>query len=315
LVSNFYDHIYFLSLCEEEPVQFERFLRSRKNTTIVKNSSNQLVDYYLKVFDIFDVPFPQAGVIFSSQTVPFPNEQIELGDFKIPGESRLDTFCYPEIFFRQALGLFYELADDQFSKLISSGLKKVYLIFCPEDAKIRFEQLGFEVELIDTVQSGDNYTTLTERICRRWLKEAKGFALGNDPITLRWTPKYLRDRIVPIAAVKSLPQAVEVLGKLTKKVGNNFVWGSQVFNDHILADAAKHDIIFSLVHDIEVGITIKEKIPISQSWLPEAKAPWEDEVSDEFLTTQMDDGNIPVCFLNYASDLGHLPILSLGASV
>jgi len=309
LVANFYNHIYFFALSEEEPIQFERFLSSRKNTSLLKNRSNQLVDFYLKIFEIFDVPFPKEAVIFSSQIFPFQNEKIELGDFKIPGESRLDTFCYPEIFFRQALGLFYELNDDQFLKLISAGLKKIYLIFCPDDAKARFEKLGFKVEIIDTVQSNDNYTTLTQRIANRWLHEAKGFALGNDPITLRWTPKYLRDRILTIAAVQSLPQAVDVLGELTEQVGNKFVWGSQVFNDNIIADASKHDIIFSLVHDVEVGITIKEKISINKSWLPEAKAPWEDEVSDEFLEHQMNKGNVPVCFLNYASDLGHLPIL------
>ena len=256
LICNFYNHIFFFALTEEEPIQFERFLSSRQNTTILKSKSNQLVDFYLKIFDVFDLQFPKEAVMFSSHIFPFPNEKIELGDFVIPGESRLDTFCYPEIFYREAVGLFYELDDNEINKLITAGLKKVFLIFCPDEAINRFEKLGLEVEVIDTIQSDDNYASITERIANRWLHNAKGFALGNDPITLRWTPKYLRDRILTIAAVQSLPQAVEILGKLTDQVGKKLVWGSQVFNDNIIADASKHDIIFSLVHGFSVTLEL-----------------------------------------------------------
>jgi hypothetical protein len=309
-VANFYRHIYFFALTEEKPIQFERFLQARGHTTIVKKRSADLVDFYTQVFEIFEEPFPSKAVVFASTTFQFPNERIELGDFVIPGESRLDTFCYPEVFFRQALALHYELPDEQVTRLVSAGLKKVYLVFCPAEARDRFEGLGLEVETIDTVQPGDNYTTITGRIARRWLDRAEGFALGNDPITLRWTPKYLRERILPIAAIQSLPQAAELLGELTDHVGNKLVWGSQVFSDAIISEFSKHDIILSLVHDIEVGITIKNKIRLPNSWLKESPAPWEVECSDDYLREQLDAGKIPVCFIHYAADLGHLPILA-----
>ncbi|MHB8806200.1 MAG: hypothetical protein ACYC59_01305 [Anaerolineaceae bacterium] len=308
--TNFFQHIYFFALTEETPIQFERFLMARGNSTIVKKSSNDLVDFYIEVFNIFDEEFPKDAVIFPSEKFQFPNEGVDFGKFAISGESKLDTFCYPEIFFRKALAIYYELPDDQISRLISLGLKKVYLIFCPEGAVKKYKDMGLEVEVIDSVKADDTYTSITGRIAYRWLGQAQGFSLGNDPITLRWTPKYLRERIISIAAVKSLPQAVELLGDLTDRVGNKFIWGSQIYDDTIISDLSKHDIVFSLVHDVEVGITIKDKIRLPKSWLNDAPDPWDYEYSDDFIKEQLDSGKIPVCFVHYASDLGHLPVLA-----
>ena len=309
-VANFYRHIHFFALTEETPIQFERFLQARGQATIVKKRAAELVDFYTGIFALFEEPLPGEAVVFPSTVFQFPNERVELGDFVIAGESKLDTFCYPEIFFRQALALHYELPDEEISRLVSLGLEKVHLMFCPTEAQARFEELGLKVEIIDTVKPEDNYTSITGRIAQRWLDQATGFALGNDPITLRWTPKYLRERILAIAAVQSLPQAAELLGKLTDKVGNKLVWGSQVFSDMIISETSKQDIVLSLAHDIEVGITIKDKIRLPNSWLKDSPAPWEVECSDDFLIEQLEAGKIPVCFVHYASDLGHLPILA-----
>ncbi len=308
-LTNFYDHIYFTALSEQAPIQFERFLKAKNKSTIIKKSSQDLIDFYLDIFDLFDEIFPNEAIIFPSTVFPFPNEKIELGEFKIPGESRLDTFCYPEVFFRNALALHYELPDDQLNRLIVLGITKIRLMFCPKEAKSRFEKMGFDVEEIDTIQPEDNYCTITTRIAERWLSEVKGLAMGNDPITLRWTPKYLRERILPVAAVQSLPQAVEVLGRLSEQIGNKVVWGSQVFNDHIIADTSKQDIVLSLVHDVEVGITIRDHIKFPNLWLKNITPIWENENSDIYLENQLDAGKIPVCFMQYASDLGHLPVL------
>ncbi|NMC29177.1 MAG: hypothetical protein GYA45_03800 [Pelolinea sp.] len=309
-VANFFQHIYFLALTEETPIQFERFLQARGNSTIVKKASNNLVDFYIDIFRIFDEKLPAEAVVFSSEKFQFPNEGVDFGKFAITGESRLDTFCYPEVFFRKALAIHYELPDDQISRLISLGLKKVYLLFCPEEAVKRYKGMGLEVEVVDGIQADDSYASITGRIAYRWLDHAKGFSLGNDPITLRWTPKFLRERILPIAAVKSLHQAVDLLGDLTDRVGNKLIWGSQIYDDTIISDLSKRDIIFSLVHDVEVGITIKDKIQMPKSWLNDAPDPWDYECSDDYLKEQLDADKIPVCFVHYASDLGHLPVLA-----
>ena len=308
-LANFYKHIYFFVLTEDPAVQFERFLSGRGDATIVKHASPDLPAFYTEVFGLLDEPLPSEAVVFSSAVFSFPNESIELGDFRIAGESRLDTFCFPEVFHRGALALHYELPDGAFAELVRKGLRKAYLLFCPEEARARLAGLGLEAWVVDSLRPGDNYTTLTSRIAERWLDRAKGLALGNDPITLRWTAKYLRERILPIAAVRSLPEAVEVLGRLTKTVGNPVVWGSQIFNDGIISDASRHDIILSLAHDVEVGMTIKSAIRLPSRWLEDAQAPWEAEYSDEYLIEQRARGMIPVCLLHYASDIGHLPVL------
>jgi hypothetical protein len=114
---------------------------------------------------------------------------VDFGKFAITGESRLDTFCYPEVFFRKALAIHYELPDDQISRLISLGLKKVYLLFCPEEAVKRYKGMGLEVEVVDGIQADDSSHHYRPN-CYRWLDQAKGFSLGNDPISLRWTPNF-----------------------------------------------------------------------------------------------------------------------------
>jgi hypothetical protein len=88
------------------------------------------------------------------------------------------------------------------------------------------------------------------------------------------------------------------------------VWGSQVYDDKIIAEASKHDLVLSLAHDIEVGITIKSELTLPAGWLPDAPAPWEVEASDADLEAHIEAGEVPVCFMHYAADLGHLPVLA-----
>jgi hypothetical protein len=308
-LANFYRHIHFFALTEEEPVQFERFLSGRSNATIVKESSNNLIDFYVALFKFFDESFPPQAVVFPSDAFEFPNEAVDFGEFRIPGKSRLDTFCYPETFFRNALAIHEELSQVQLTRLRALGVKEIKAIFCSDRALKRYADLGFKVEVIDSIQKDDNYTTITSRIAERWLDNANGMAMGNDPVTLRWSPKYLRERILTIGAVNFMDTAIDTLGRFTDKIGNKLVWGSQIYNDLIISDASKHDIVLSLVHDVEVGITIKNKVRLPSLWLRKSPAPWDQEYSKDHLKSRIEMGHIPVCFMHYASDLGHLPVL------
>jgi hypothetical protein len=308
-ISSFYENIHLFSLTEDNGIPFERFILKNGGKT-VKYGSKQLFDFYKDLFDFFDEQFPEEAVVFPSIEFYFPNEEVGIGDFKISGKSKIDTFIYPEIFFRKSLGIHYEMDDNSFTRIRNYGVSKILLIACPENAKERFEKLGYDVEIIDNLESQDTYLTFTERISKRWIYKGKGLALGNDPITLRWTPKYLRDRILPIAAVGTLKKAVEVLEELSKKIGNSHIWGSQVFDDTVISDLSKKDLIITLAHDIEVGFTIREKLSLPSIWLKRAKNPIKEEYSDNYLNEKIAKGDIPVCFLHYAADLGHLPVLS-----
>ncbi|MFW6120081.1 MAG: hypothetical protein ACOC80_04175 [Petrotogales bacterium] len=307
-IASFYKNIHLFSLTEDDEIPFERFALKGEGKVIKYNSEN-LNNFYAELFDFFGERFPKKAVVFPTTEFSFPEERVEIGDFKISGESRIDTFVYPEIFFRRSLGLYYEMDNDKFYQLKNKGVSKLFLIACPENAKDRYVKLGFDVEIIDTLKPQDTYLSFTERISKRWLDKAKGLALGNDPITLRWTPKYLRDRILPIAAVGTLKKAVDALDELTKKLGNRYIWGSQVFDDTLITELSKRDIIFTLAHDIEVGFTIREKLSLPSVWLKRTKNPIKDEYSDKYLKEKIEKGDIPVCFLHYAADLGHLPVL------
>lgn len=306
-IASFYNNVHLFSLTESNEIPFERFL-SKGEGNIIKYNSENLVSFYTELFDFFGDQFPEKAVVFPSREFCFPEEKVEIGDFKISGKSRIDTFVYPEIFFRKSLGLYYEMDDERFSQLKDKGVTKLFLIACPGEAKDRLVKLGFDIEIIDILTPQDTYLSFTKRITERWIHKGKGLALGNDPITLRWTPKYLRDRILPLAAVGTLKRAVKVVDELTRKLGNKHIWGSQVFDDTLITDLSQKDIIFTLAHDIEVGFTIKEKLSLPSVWLKNAENPIEDEYSDQYLKEKIEKGDIPVCFLHYAADLGHLPV-------
>jgi hypothetical protein len=234
---------------------------------------------------------------------------VVLGDFLIPGKSRLDSYIGPDVFFRKSIALHEELFSANAPLLKSLGIRKIFFLFCSENTKDQAQRQGFDVEVVDDVLPGDDYSDITSRIVNRHLGQARGLALGNEAITLRWMPKYLRERILPMAGTASLPKAVSALADMTQKVGNRLVWGSQIYNDHIISDASKSGIIFSLSHDVEVGNTLVPETRHEKAWFESTPAPWESEKDDAFLMDRIRSGHIPVCFVHYASDLGHLPVL------
>lgn len=307
-LTNFYEKVLYISMSEGEQVPFERFFNAR-GFPAIRHRSSELVELYSELFERFGEIFPNDAVVYPSRDIDFPLEAVDLGSFKIPGRSRIDTFFYPEIFYRKALGIHLEAHDRQFEKLRELGVKKLYLACCGESATERFERLGFEVETIEELNDGETLLSLTDRIARRWIDKGKGIALGNDPITLRWTAKYLREDILPVAALKSLPDSVPVIAELAGKTGNNVVWGSQVYDDVVISELSKKGIVLVLAHDVEIGMTIRDKVKLPSLWLKEAKAPWKDEVSDDYLKQKIKDGCLPISFVNYAADLGHLPVL------
>ncbi|OAA31544.1 hypothetical protein AT15_05575 [Kosmotoga arenicorallina S304] len=307
-LTNFYDKVKFFALSENDNIPFERFLAARGDQ-IFKRKSFEIVELYDELFTLADADFPDSAVVFPSKEFEIPDEEVELGDFRIEGKSRIDTFFYPDIFFRKALGINFEQSDSEFEKLRSRGVKKLFLACCPKQAVNRFSSLGFETEVIEYFDTSDTLLSLTGRICKRWIDLGKGIALGNDPITLRWTPKYLRERILPIASVNTLQGAVEVISELAEKTGNYNIWGSQVFDDGIIAEFSKKGIVLNLAHDVEIGITLRSEIKLPALWLKKAPSPTSEEITDSELIRHVDNGDVPVCFVHYAADIGHLPVL------
>ena len=77
-----------------------------------------------------------------------------------------------------------------------------------------------------------------------------------------------------------------------------------------MAEFAAHGMSFDLLGvDPRHGFSIQKKHRLPIDWLADAKTPWEDEYTDTFLLEKINEQSIPVCFLLYAADLGHLPTL------
>ena len=307
-LTNFYEEILFVSMSEGREVPFERFFSARGCPSL-NHSSEELIELYIELFNLFEETLPKDAVVYPSCELDFPLEMVELGSFKLPGRSRIDSFLYPEIFYRKSLAIHLEAGDSQFEKLRDLGVEKLHLACCSDEEAERFERMGYEVDTIERIGDGETLLSLTGRMARRWVDRGKGVALGNDPITLRWIAKYMREDILPIAALGTLRESVPVIGELAKSTGNNIVWGSQIYDDGVISELSRRGIVFVLAHDVEVGVTIKNEVKLPALWLKEAKAPWKEEVSDDFLLERIENGDIPIVFVNYAADLGHLPVL------
>ncbi len=305
-LANFYDNILFISMSDVESIPFERFLRACGCSTI-KKSPDEISELYRELFSLLGADFPTTAVVYPSRSLEFPDERVELGSFKIPGESRIDTFFYPDIYYTKSLAIPVESDDDQFLALKRLGVRKLYMACCSEEE--RLSSMGFQLEEIERLHSGETLLSLTGRISTRWAGRGKGVALGNDSITLRWTPKYLRESILPVAAVNTIRDSVGLVSKLCEQTGNNVVWGSQVFDDGVISEFSKNGVVMVLAHDVEVGITLKEKINLPSLWLKNARAPWEEELDDSYLLKRIERKDIPFAFVHYAADLGHLPVL------
>lgn len=307
-LSNFYERILFVSMGEGEEIPFERFFKAKNCQSLVR-SSDELLELYVELFDSFDEPLPAEAIVYPSREMDLPLEAVDLGSFKIPGRSRIDSFLYPEILYREALAIHLEAGERQFEKLRGLGVKRLFLACCGDEAAKKFDRMGFETDTIEELKDGETLLDLTGRISRRWAGKGRGAALGNDPITLRWMARYLREDTLPIAALKTLRDSVPVISELVEKTGNNIVWGSQIYDDGVISALSKRGVILVLAHDVEVGLTVKDKVKLPSLWLKKAKAPWKEEVSDEYLQKKLEEGGIPFVFINYAADLGHLPVL------
>jgi len=199
---------------------------------------------------------------------------------------------------------------NQWEKLKEAGIKKIYAVYCSMEDVDVLRRMGFVVEVVDDIKESDSYGSLTLRIVDRWINHFKTMAFGNQFIMLRSLGFFLRHRAAPFYEPLKWKEYVKKVSTYADKIGGErLIWGSQTvypaISDDLITEFSKYDLSMSLGIYI-TGTSIREKIHLEPDWLTQTKAPWENEYSDTFLEEQIEKGNIPVCFLLYAADLGHL---------
>ncbi len=299
--ANFYAKVLYCSLTDHPALQFKREVMAFGGDVIATRKPGELAEFYRDVLEHLGVGFPRDIVVVPSRAQ----------DDKALW---LQPYCYPDIRFREALGVDAAAGASVLRRLREAGAERASLLYCPRETPGAAESAGLAVEVVDSVRAGDTYGSVTCRIADRWIDRAKGVAFGDPHCTLRWMPFHLREcRLALYEPVEWRP-FVGTVSRYARRTGNMLVYGSQTvkpMNDDVVTEFAREGIVLSLVGpDARIGLTIQSRHPLPVDWLREIPPPWEEECSDESLEKRAAKGGIPVCFLFYGSDIGHLPALS-----
>lgn len=289
-LANFYDRILYCALTSEYGYQFRREVLAFGGEVICCRKANELADFYMDVFGYFKLPFPSRATIIPKDTESF----------------QLAPYCYPDILYTDSVGIPEAEWDEK--KYAELGVRTLSTLYC--DVKCK----ELECNAVDTIQPDDSYGSISERIIKRWFGKAKGIGFSNPTGLLRWIGKFCRDNTICMYEPVEWRAFAPVVAGYAKKLGNDVIVGNQTVTpptDDVATEFSKYNVFMNLIGvNPRIGFTLQSTHPLPIDWLKNAKAPWEDEYSDDYLREKIKEHAIPVCFLFYAADLGHLPTMS-----
>lgn len=298
-LANFYEEIYYCSLSSFGSFQFRREILAFGGNVISTRKNGELFEFYHDIYGFFGMPFPNRAVI--------------IPDFNSMAEFNISPYCYCDIMRLGGLGVSESLWAVQKEAFIKNGVSEIYGIYChPENAVI-----------VDEIKASDNYASITLRIAERNVENASQVGFIDPDGLLRWQTYFSRKKVVAVYENYNWVELMPRVKQLADRVGNNHVIGNQIVyepntkmvrnNDAVIAELGKYNLIHNLVGvNPRIGFTVQTDMKLPLDWMEDEQVttPWDDEYSDEFLLEKIRERAVPVCFLFYAADLGHLPVLS-----
>lgn len=299
-LSNFYDKILFVSLSDFKSYQFCRQILAWGGEIISRRNNDEVLTFYDEVFSYFGKSLPAT----ISVTPDPPRDTSQLSETDL----FLTPYFYYDIYKTKSLGITKSIFDRRKEKIKNSNVKKVLALACDIDEK------EFPVEVTYERSLAKSYQAITERIAEKWNKGASGIAYGDGNTIFRWMAYLLRENLIPMYQPFNWQEFVPIVSQYAKKIGNPLIVGCQnvyPYNtDAVMAEFARYGMYFDLLGvDPRHGFSIQKKYKLPIDWLADTATPWEDEYSDSFLTEKVKERAIPVCFVFYAADLGHIPVL------
>ena len=299
-LANFYEKVLYCSLTESSAVQFKREVMAFGGDIITCRKPNELIEFYLDVFSYFKTQLPKDITVLPTR----PVEEDALW---------IQPYCYPDVYFTKSMGIAEDTVKDGFGRIKEVGVRSISLVYCSEKTVKQAQTSGLNTKIVDSIQKDDTYAAVTSRITDRWIGKAKGIAFGDPSCTLKWQPYYLREGIITLYEPLKWKEFIKTVSLYARQTGNNVIYGNQMvkpMDDNVITYFSKEGLVMPLTGvDARIGTTLQTRKSLPIDWLKDIKAPWEDEYSDEFLEEKAQNGGIPVCFMFYAADIGHLPVL------
>lgn len=296
-LANFYEEILYCSISSYGSLPFRREVIAFGGKVISDRRNGELLDFYRDVYRAFERQLPENAVILPE---------------KEDGKRDLAPYCYPDIMRLHAVGISESDWSTQEAEFRNCGIQNAYALYCaPEHA-----------EILDSVQEDDRYASVTRRIAERNLSEAKQVGFIDPNCLLRWQTYFCRKKVVALYEDYEWEALMPTVKQFADTVKNDYVIGTQIVyeprtkmvrnNDAVIAELGKYNLIHDLVGvNPRIGFTVQTGLELPRDWLDDQSVatPWDDEYSDEFLLEKIRQRAVPVCFLFYAADLGHLPVL------
>ena len=292
-LANFYDEILYCSITSTPSYQFRREVLAFGGKVLTARSKNEVMDFYKDIYAFFGKELPLSLLVLPDKT---------------EGKNDYAPYCYPEIIARNCLGM----TQTDYANAQIPDNAKVYSLYC--------DVAG--AESIDSIQDGDTYGTVTTRIATRNAESGKQVGFIDPAALLRWQAHFIRTGVIALYQDYDWKEFLPTVKAYADRFHNNDVIGTQIVyhehfkivrnNDSVIAELGKYNLILNLVGiSPRIGFTLQtqQKLPVDWLSAPETKTPWDDEFSDEYLLERLEKKDIPVCFVFYAADLGHLPVL------
>jgi hypothetical protein len=209
-----FEELYFmLHSFDVSVVSFSQplFQSAIKNLNIpIIVSSDKIVELYKKIFKFLDVSFPLRIVMIGT-------------NFE-KAVSGLEAYLYPEIFYREAIGVLDSIPEEDLGALYRDG-SKIFCLYMDKNIISRLQTSGYNIEIIDQLRKNDDYLSITKRIALRWIDKAKGWILGDPMLVSHWLPKACEEDLL---SLYSVPQnkIISQLGDLISSRGK-VIYGRQ----------------------------------------------------------------------------------------
>ncbi len=148
--------------------------------------------------------------VFDSFQTACPGQAVMLDRSPSPALEGIDAYCYPEVFYRKALGIEASISQAELQALHDMGVREILACGVAGPRTEELEALGFAVKNLDIIRPDDDYATVTHRLSCAWKKQRGGFLLGDPVLAAHWLPAACRERR---SMVYSVPQS-RVIGLL-----------------------------------------------------------------------------------------------------
>jgi hypothetical protein len=195
----------------------------------VVTSTDRISDFYLETFRHFCAPFPENIVMVGSHF-----------DKSLSG---IEAYLYPEVYYRRALGVPDSVPEDELRSLCQ-GRGKIFCLYVDNAVIARLEKSEFEIEIIDQLETNDDYLSITRRIAGRWANEIKGFIIGDPTLVAHWVPRATEEDLVGVYSVPQQGIVQALAGMISTK--GNVVYGRQS-SDRDFFDLSKLDRCFQVI--------------------------------------------------------------------